>query len=118
LPLQKAATAKSLPIEHSKVSVEPIKGKKKKEKEKKISNESTAMVYKVQLEAQPHVDVNDARYDIAREGGEVEKEFIEEKNLYRVLVGSFPSKKEANAFAAKMRDTGAFPQAFISKYPK
>jgi SPOR domain/Tetratricopeptide repeat/WD40-like Beta Propeller Repeat len=129
--LPQKVNSKSYPNENSNTSVEPLKNKKKKDKKekkekpektespvKKTSTEGVATYYKVQLEAQPRAEVNDARYDIAREGGTVETEFIDNKNLFRVLVGDFLTKKEANAFAQKMRDSQAFPQAFIVKYPK
>jgi hypothetical protein len=99
------------------------KSKKSKEKlENKINESTTVSVlpnqYRVQLEAMPRADANDPRYDIARAGGTIDTEYIDEKKLYRIFVGPFTNKKDAAAFAKKMQENGAFPEAFVAKYPK
>jgi hypothetical protein len=131
LPLKGSLNSSALPIENSMSNVETNKKKEKQSKKGKKSKEipeNQVVVntdasafpnqYRVQLEAMPRANPNDARYDIAREGGIVDTEYIEEKKLHRVFVGPFDTKKDAAAFAKKMQETGAFPEAFVTKYPK
>lgn len=76
----------------------------------------TGPFYRVQIEAVPYSRLEDSKYDYARKFGTLTSEWVEEKKIYRILVGDFPDKKKAMEIAKNMREKPEFVQAFIVRY--
>lgn len=71
--------------------------------------------YKVQVSAVAKFNAADSRYDALRSLGDVQTEFLTDRKLYRVLVGTFFSADEARKALSQVR-AGNSPRAFIVKY--
>lgn len=79
----------------------------------KTAGETT---FKIQLEAMPALLESDPRYASVRVWGRLTAENIGERNLQRIMLGDFDDKKSANDLARELRNTGAFPTAFVVRY--
>ena len=105
---------------HAKVFLEPIdlEGKITSTEKTTAVTKTTASAihYRVQIEAINDADTNVPKYDFAKQFGELASEFIEKKGLYRMMIGPFYDKNQANDVAREMRTSGAFPQAYVVKY--
>ncbi len=74
------------------------------------------VVFKIQLEAMPVLLENDPRYNPVRGKGQLSAEFLTGRNVQRIMLGDFLDKKMANDLARDLRNSGAFPQAFVVRY--
>lgn len=71
--------------------------------------------YKVQIISLRNYDPNKTIYDAIKVYGDIETEFIIQKGLTRVLLGSYFNEAEAKAAMENARSNG-FGQAFIVRY--
>lgn len=75
------------------------------------------LIFKIQLEAVPTFLPDDPKYAAVRGRGRLSSEIISaERNIVRIMLGNFEDKKTANDLARELRNSGAFPQAFVVKY--
>ena len=76
---------------------------------------TTGRSYRIQIEARDRFDPSHSRYDNIRDLGILSENYIESKGLYRVLVGSYTSRVDAENVLAKIRAAG-WNNAFIAAY--
>lgn len=74
--------------------------------------------YKIHLEVVSVFDPLAPRYERLRGMGGLISEPLPEPGLLRVLAGNFPDAQSAAEVARGLRDSGAFPQAFVVKMNK
>ena len=74
------------------------------------------VVYKVQLIAVRKYDDAHVRYRSARNYGSIQTEYLPEKNLTRVLLGTFYTKEEAESIRRSMKEQKDFKTAVVVKY--
>lgn len=71
--------------------------------------------YKIHLEVVSNFDPLAPRYERVRDWGGLISEPLAEPGLLRILAGDFPDAASAAEAARALRDSGAFPQAFVVK---
>lgn len=71
--------------------------------------------YKVQIAAMKNFKENDPRYDRFLSAGDIQTEYLLDKGLYRVLIGSFFNLEDAKRVREQAR-SGGYQQAFVVKY--
>ena len=74
------------------------------------------VVYKVQLIAVRKFDDTHSRYNSARNYGSIQTEYLPERNLTRVLLGTFSTKEEAESIKRSMKEQRDFRTAVVVKY--
>lgn len=74
-----------------------------------------AKEYRIQIEARRDFDPSHKRYNRALVAGEISSDYIESKDLYRVLVGRFSSYKEARAMLSTVKYAG-WKDAFVAQF--
>jgi hypothetical protein len=75
----------------------------------------SGIYYKVQICSVGDFDPNNSAFDQVRYLGNLDTEFLPEKNMTRVLLGSFESRTDAENVSQNARRSG-FPGAFIVQY--
>ena len=71
--------------------------------------------YRIQIEARRGFDADHERYDKLRGIGPITSDFIAEKNLHRVMVGSFATLTEARAMLPSVKASG-YGDAFVARF--
>ena len=79
----------------------------------RVLDEGTS--YRVQVEARRDFDGGHARYDGLRAYGPLTSDYVAAKGLYRVLVGSFAAREEAERAARGIR-AGGWGNAFVARF--
>ncbi len=75
------------------------------------------VVYKIQLMAVRNFNSNEARFNMPKNYGTLETEYLGEKNLTRVLLSTFPTKEEAERILNTMRSSSRdFKTAVVVRY--
>ena len=74
------------------------------------------VVYKVQLIAVRKYDESQGRYNSAKNYGALQTEYLPERNLTRVLLGTFSTKEEAESIRQSMKEQRDFRTAVVVKY--
>jgi hypothetical protein len=75
----------------------------------------TSTEYRIQIEARRDFSPEHRRYNRAREVGAVSSNYIESKDLHRVLIGSYPSYGEAQQALSAVKNAG-WNDAFIAYF--
>ena len=74
------------------------------------------VVYKVQLIAVRKFNDTHTRYNNAKNYGSLQTEYLPERNLTRVLLGTFSTKEEAESIKRSMKEQRDFKTAVVVKY--
>ena len=74
------------------------------------------VVYKVQLIAVKRYNESHSRYDNAKNYGSIQTEYISDRDLTRVLLGSFSTKEEAESIRQNMKEQRDFRTAVVVRY--
>ena len=74
------------------------------------------VVYKVQLIAVRKFNESHTRYNTAKNYGSIQTEYLPERNLTRVLLGTFSTKEEAESIRSSMKEQRDFRTAVVVKY--
>jgi len=76
----------------------------------------SGVVYKVQLIAVRKYNESHTRYDNAKNYGALQTEYLPERNLTRVLLGTFSTKEEAESIRRNMKEQREFRTAVVVRY--
>ena len=79
-------------------------------------NAPLPLSYRVQIEAVDILDTDAPNYAVPRQFGTIKYELIQDRGLYRIMVGDFSDKSYANDVARELRTSGLFPQAYVVRY--
>ncbi len=71
------------------------------------------MVFRVHLEIQPDFEPDNVRYGALHAIGTLMARPLPEQGMQRIMLGDFSDMAKAEAVVLLLRDTGAFPQAFV-----
>ncbi|MCA0236005.1 MAG: tetratricopeptide repeat protein [Bacteroidetes bacterium] len=71
------------------------------------------MVYKVHLEIRPDFEPESPRYSGLHALGTLSAQPLPEQGMQRILLGDFTDMSKAEAAVQALRESGAFPQAFV-----
>lgn len=75
------------------------------------------VVYKIQLMAVRRFNSNESRFDMPRNYGTLETEYLEDKNLTRVFIANFSTREEAEQVLSTIKSNSRdFKTAVIVKY--
>lgn len=77
----------------------------------------TGVIYKIQLMAVRNFDFGESRFNMPKNYGTLETEYLGEKNLTRVLLSKFSTKEEAERVLEAMRSSSRdFESSIIVRY--
>ncbi|HFC00800.1 MAG TPA: hypothetical protein ENJ53_08360, partial [Phaeodactylibacter sp.] len=76
------------------------------------------VVYKIQLLAVRRFNASESRYDLPRNYGFLETEYLGGRNLTRVLLSSFSTREEAQEVLKRMKQNRNFRTAVVVRYEK
>ena len=71
------------------------------------------LVFRVHLEIQPDFEPNDIRYGALHSIGTLMARPLPEQGMQRIMLGDFSDMTKAEAAVQMLRESGAFPQAFV-----
>ena len=71
------------------------------------------MVFRVHLEIQPDFEPEDVKYGALHAMGTLMARPLPEQGMQRIMLGDFTDLAKAESVVQLLRDTGAFPQAFV-----
>ena len=72
--------------------------------------------YKIQIIALSRYNENQSRFNVVKNLGNLDTEYLPERGLYRVLIADYPSPEAARKDLAKVRKYRDFHDAFLVEY--
>ena len=71
------------------------------------------MVFRVHLEIQPDFEPDNVRYGALHSIGTLMARPLPEQGMQRIMLGDFSDMEKAESVVRLLRESGAFPQAFV-----